>query len=421
MSRTIVFLLVLLLFFMSLTACAEGASSGYEQMNSDLERLSADDVTGAEIQVGAESINEFAVNLYQEMAVEKKNIFFSPYSIETALTMVYAGSAGETASQMQEVLHLQGDQVVLHRGMNALAQTLEKEDAGFILKTANSLWGDKTGDFKTPFLDILALYYGAGVNLVDFIHAPEESRTLINRWVEDETDARITDLMPEGSIDTLTRLVLANAVYFKAQWADQFFTENTKAKEFTTLSGEKILIPMMNRTGSYRYASGENWRALELPYKARELSMLIILPDDIAAFERSFTYATLHEIDSTLTAHSIELSLPRFSFEYGSSLIDFLKALGMSAPFSANADFSGISAHQRLTVTAVEHKAFIAVDEEGTEAAAATGVGISLTSIPDSPLPFVIDAPFLLLIREKDSGVLLFLGRVGEKSAFESK
>lgn len=421
MRRLTVVILVPLLFFMNLTACEERVSSGYEHVNSELERLSAQDVTEAEIELVADRINAFAFDLYQKMAADKKNIFFSPYSIETALTMVYAGSAGETASQMQEVLHLQDDQDVLHRGMNAITQKLEEEEEGFLFKTANRIWGDKTGDFKTQFLDILALYYGAGVNLVDFIHAPGESRTLINRWVEDETEGRIPDLMPEGSIDSLTRLVLANAVYFKAQWADQFSAENTKDRDFTTFSGEEIVIPMMNRIDSYRYASGNSWRALELPYKARELSMLIILPDDIAAFERSFTHDTLHEIDSSLTAHSIELALPRFSFEYGSSLIDFLKALGMSVPFSTNADFSGISASQRLMITAIEHKAFIAVDEEGTEAAAATGVGMSLTSTPVEPVPFVVDSPFILLIRDSDSGVLLFLGRVGDKSAFESK
>ena len=369
----------------------------------------------------------FAFDLYRALAAGEVNLFFSPYSISVALAMTYAGAAGDTASQMAGTLRLTlpGDR--LHPAFNAYSLDLQAraEQAGegtpFELSIANTLWGQRDFAFRPEFLDLLGENYGAGMRLVDFAADPEAARLAINDWVSDETREKIQDIIPGGAIDELTRLVLANAIYFKAAWLHTFDSEATTTQPFHLLDGSTVDVPMMHQEEAHGYAVREGYRALELPYGSGDMSMLIILPDEgqFKSVEASLSLELIQEIAGELTYGPVILSLPRFTYESAFSLKEALQDLGMPDAFDPDrADFSDMDGSRDLYIGSVLHKAFVSVDENGTEAAAATAVIMQLTSaFADEPITFTVDRPFIYLIRDGQTGSVLFVGRVMDPGA----
>ncbi|MGI5864097.1 MAG: serpin family protein [Myxococcales bacterium] len=389
---------------------------------SDLPRAVAPSVPASDAAELTRGNQAFAVDLYKSLREPGRNLLTSPHSVSVALAMAWAGARGETESQMASALHFTLPQARLHAAMNALDQALNSRGQGatghdgepFRLRVVNAAWGQSTYQFEQPYLDTLAVNYGAGLNLLDFAGDPEASRLTINDWVAFQTEDRILDLLPSGSITPLTRLVLTNAVYFSAAWAEPFDPANTADAPFTLLDGTRISVPTMNATEALRYAEGEGYKAVELPYDGNELAMVAIVPTgDFTAFEDSLDGAGLSAIFAALAERDTELSMPRFTFEWDSSLVQALGGLGMTAPFSGQADFSGINGgREPLYISDVIHKTFIGVDEKGTEAAAATAVIVAGRGAPTEPASMKLDRPFLFAIRDLQTGGLVFLGRV---------
>lgn len=348
----------------------------------------------------------FAAELYGQIAAgaEDDNLIFSPHSISTALAMTYAGAGGTTATQMADVLHF--DPELVHAAMNKLDLALEGQ-----LHAANAIWAQQDYPFEAPFLDTLGRNYGAGVYVQDFETQHDLARRTINDWVAGKTNDKIQELLPDGTIDETTRLVLTNAVHFSAQWKKPFSVEATTSGSFAAVGGART-VPMMRTTlegGSY--ASGAGWSAAELPYDGEQTSMVVIEPEDLAAFEAGLDGAKLAEIVAALAPAAVDLTLPKWKFELEASLADSLKALGMVDAFEDVADFTAIADKEQLRIKDVRHKAFIGVDEKGTEAAAATAVIVGPGSSPEV-VELVIDKPFLFAIRHRETGAILFLGRV---------
>jgi len=323
---------------------------------------------------------------------------------------------------MADALHFTLPQDRLHPAFNSLDLALasrgdgaEGQDGeGFRLNIVNALWGQTGYKFLDAFLDTLAENYGAGLRLLDFASDPEASRGIINDWVSDQTEGRIEDLIPQGLINQLTRLVLTNAIYFNAAWAEPFEESQTKDGAFHLLDGSQVTVPMMWHSASYGYAAGEGYQAVELPYDGYELSMVILLPEagGFERFEDSLDASQLDAILGSLGHQQVALTLPKFEFESEFGLADALMALGMVDAFSMDADFSGMDGTQELFVREVVHKAFVSVDEAGTEAAAATAVIMQLKGMATEPIQVTVDRPFLFLIRDLETGALLFVGRV---------
>jgi serpin B len=322
--------------------------------------------------------------------------------------MTYAGAAGDTAKQMSTALQFTLPQAQLHPAFNQLALDLASRGQNaqgtggksFSLNIANALWGQQDYLIQSAFLNTLAQNYGAGMNLLDFINAPENSRVTINNWVSSQTNNRINDLLPQGSIDSLTRFVLTNAIYFDAAWQDPF-PKSTGDGTFNLLDGSAVTVPMMSREGGYNYIKANGYQAIELPYSGNEIAMDLIMPDagKFTAFESSMTADKVNGIIASLQNSFMALTMPKFSFDSSFSLKSALSALGMPIAFSdTNADFSGITGNTDLHISDVVHKAFVAVDEEGTEAAAATGVVIGLAAMPQYSM--TVDQPFVFLIRD---------------------
>jgi serpin B len=372
--------------------------------------------------VGGNSM--FAFDLYQYLKDEAgdANLFYSPYSISVALAMTYAGAHGGTEQQMADTLHFTLPQEQLHPAFNwldlALASRGEgaagKDDQGFRLNIVNAIWGQSGYKFLDTFLDTLAVNYGAGLRLLDFASDPEASRLTINDWVSDQTEGRIEDLIPQGLITPLTRLVLTNAIYFNAAWAEPFEESQTKDSAFHLLDGSQVTVPMMWHSASYGYAEGEGYQAVELPYDGHELSMVILLPEagGFERFEDSLDAGRVDAILGSLGHQQVALTLPKFEFESEFGLADALAAMGMADAFSMDADFSGMDGTKELFIREVVHKAFVSVDEAGTEAAAATAVLMELKGMATEPIQVTVDRPFLFLIRDLKTGTILFVGRV---------
>jgi serpin B len=360
--------------------------------------------------------NTFALDLYQAIRSEDGNLFYSPYSIETALSMTYVGARGETAQQMAQALHFTTlPQEQLHSAFHTLQANLQDAgaDGSFVLTIANSLWSQTGFDLLPDFVEVVADNYSAAPRPVDFVTAEgrDQARQAINEWVDEETQGRITDLIPDGVLNEMTRLVLANAIYFKAEW-DEPFQATPDPQPFTLLSGEQVDAPMMSRRGGSRYFAGQNYEAIELSYQGDRMKMLILLPaaGQFPTFEAALDAPRIEEALAGLQGGDIRLTMPKFEYTSDFMLAEPLAALGMPAAFNAQqADFSGMTGEPGLFLSAVIHKAFIAVDELGTEAAAATGVVVEVTSMPQI---VVVDRPFIFLIRDSETGVILFLGRV---------
>jgi len=370
-----------------------------------------------------EGNSAFAFNLYQALKEEEGNLFCSPYSISLALAMTYTGARGETAEQMADTLKFMLEQDRLHPAFNWLDAELArrgegaqgKDGEGFRLNIVNAIWGQKDYEFLTDFLDVLAENYGAGLRILDFITETEKSRLIINDWVSNQTEGRIEDLIPPGEIDVLTRLVLTNAIYFNAAWEYPFDGNITADGPFYLLAGGQVIVPMMKQTESFGYTKGKGYQAVELLYDGGELSMVILLPEagKFEAFEEGLQAQKISDIISSLQSTRVTLTMPQFEFESEFSLKDTLAGMGMRDAFSpGDADFSGMTGNRELYISAVLHKAFVAVDEAGTEAAAATAVIMMRAAIPGHPVEVTIDRPFIFLIRDIETGAILFVGRV---------
>ena len=355
-----------------------------------------------------EAVNQFAFNLYGRLSKQKEgNLFLSPYSISSALAMVYGGARGETATQMEKTLHFAGQEAT-HPAFSILRKRLNKigKEGEVQLLVANSLWPQKGYAFLPGYLSLTKKFYGSEIRPVDYQSDTEGARKEINEWVEKKTEGRIEDLIPEGMLNASIRLVLANAIYFKGNWARQFDAERTHPAPFKLSDGGSVEVQMMSQTASFRIARAEKFQALELPYEGADLSMLILLPNPGEGLP-SLGTNTLATLD--FRKRETIVKLPRFKVESSFQLGDTLAALGMPLAFSRRADLSGMDGSRNLSIGAVVHKAFVEVNETGTEAAAATAVGVRLTSMPSQ---FVIDRPFLFVIRENGSGAILFIGRV---------
>jgi serpin B len=361
---------------------------------------------------------DFAFDMYKKLQKADINTFFSPYSISVALAMTWAGARTHTESEIASVLHFSLGQAQIHPVFDALDLALKSQAQkdGFDLNIVNQLWGEKTFDFVPEYLKIVSVNYGASMRLLDFISSPDLSRITINSWVSDQTKTRIEDLIPQGVITDQTRLVLTNAIYFKAQWADTFRKESTYDWMFYR-NNDSTMVPFMHRQGSYRYIANADFCALEMPYKGNGISMLLILPQPgkMSAVESGLTYDFIAGLSGSLQENLINVSLPKFKFtSQSTSLKDILISLGMTSAFSNAADFSGIDGRNDLFIQDAIHKAFVAVDERGTEAAAATAIVVSrITAVPVQPaINFTADRPFIFLIRDNTTGTVLFMGKV---------
>jgi len=405
-----------------------------QALQSDKQRVTSPVASQADLAALVEGNNAFAFDAYQTLK-DDENLFYSPYSISLALSMTYAGARDNTAQQMASVLHLILPQEKLHPVFNSLDTELShrgqgakgKDDQGFRLNIVNAIWGQKGFTFLQDFLDVLAENYGAGIRLLDFRNAPEPSRIAINNWVSDQTEGRIKDLIPQGVIDAMTRLVLTNAIYFNAAWLYPFQKEGTTDGTFHLLSGGEVTVPMMHETESFAYTEGNDYQAVELPYDGRELSMLVLLPQPgrFTAFEQSLDAKKVAGIIKALDFKKVRLTMPKFEFTSSFSLNQALSEMGMPVAFTPPmspsgacskeyANFSGMDGKCDLYISDVIHKAFVSVDEAGTEAAAATAVIIGVTSapMPEQIITMTIDRPFIFLIRDIQTGTILFIGRV---------
>jgi len=423
-------LLMAVVLMLGAASCAQPVSpvspvSG-DVLQSDKPRDTSPEVSQTDLDSLSGGNSEFAFDLYQALAAEDGNLFYSPYSISVALAMTYAGARGETEEQMADTLRFLLPQQDLHPAFNELDMELDRRGEGaagkdggeFRLNIVNAIWGQQDYSFLPEFLDVLAENYGAGLRLLDYINQPEESRIVINDWVSDETEGRIEDLIPEGAIDSLTRLVLTNAVYFNAAWMYPFDEDATRDGPFYLLDGGEIRVPMMTQTESLGYAEGDGYQALELPYDGGELSMVVLLPGSgsFDEFEKSLDVGLVNGVIGDLVFQKVALTMPKFEFDSSFGLVDTLAGMGMPIAFSTAADFSGMTGNRELFIGDVVHKAFVSVDEAGTEAAAATAVIMELTAAPQPPLEVTVDRPFIFFIRDIETGTVLFAGRVMDPS-----
>lgn len=392
-------------------------------LRSDKPRITSPQAPDEDLQELVRGNTAFALDLYHMLRkTAEGNLFYSPYSISIALAMTYAGARGETEKEMARTLHFTLPQDRLHPAFNRLELELanrgkvpQGEGRGFQLHIANSIWGQQGYRFLPEFLDILAQHYGAGLMLLDFARDPEAARRVINKWVSDQTKGRIPELIPPDAIDALTRLVLTNAIYFNAAWAEPFEKELTKDGTFHLLDGRKVTVPMMHKTTNLGYAEGEGYQLVEIPYEGHELAMVVLLPAEgkFEAFEGSLNPERLQEILGEISYRQVALTLPRFRFESYFRLAETLKAMGMQTAFIPyQADFSGMDGTRDLYIGDVLHKAFVSVDEEGTEAAAATAVIIKIVALPEPPVEVIVDRPFIFFIRDLRTGAIVFFGRV---------
>lgn len=392
---------------------------GVELAQSELARITDPQLAAADGSTFGQDNRSFTFDLYGELSKTPGNLFYSPYSISTALAMTYAGARTETATEMEQALHFSLGQDKLHTAFNATDVALAKRKTelsenserpqtgnGFELALVNQAWGRKGYAFLDSYLDVLGQNYGAGMFLLDFGQS-EKARTTINSWVQEQTKDRIKNLLPANSIDGSTALVLTNAIYFKASWQQTFDKSKTAPGTFRADTGD-VSVDMMHQDTKLQYAAVGGTQMLSLPYVSTNVSMLLILPPE---GELALDVAAFDALQEKLSEHMVVLSLPKWSFESENPLKEPLMALGMEAAFGA-ADFSGMDGHGGLFISEVYHKAFVAVDEEGTEAAAATAVALNESASP--PVTLTFDRPFLFAIYDKPTGQILFFGRVAK-------
>jgi serpin B len=372
-------------------------------------------------QTTAAAIDAFAADLYAHLAGQSGNLAFSPFSIETALAMIYAGAGGQTAKEMAAVLHLGPNNAATQAAYGALLRQIAADGnaPGSELDVADSLWGQSGYPFAPGFLQVLQNDYGAALNRADFAGAPEQARAAVNAWVAQQTHGKITDLFPPGSLTPATRLVLANALYFKGAWAQPFDPADTYGGTFLVAPGQTVSASMMHQTATFGYAHRDGVQTLEMAYANSHLVMDVLLPDQaggLANLERQLTPANLAAWTSGLRQQRVAVTLPKFQVTGAFSLSQALSAMGMPSAFSGHANFSGLNnGRDPLQISAVLHKAYVAVGEQGTEAAAATGVGVSTAVVGATRTAaqvFNADHPFVYVIRDTSTNAVLFMGRI---------
>jgi serpin B len=374
--------------------------------------------------------NRFGFDMYKNLSKDPdssgSNLFFSPFSLSSALALVYEGARGTTADEIRSVFHFPEEDSVRRQGFADINAGMNSGDSGYVLRTANALWAETTYPFLPEYISNAEQWYSAPVTSLDFITSPEDSRKIINTWVEDRTNGKIPNLLPAGAIDPSTRLVITNAVYFKGTWVKQFDKNETREADFTITPGVPVgtttRVQMMQRTDKdaiFNFTETDRFQALEMPYaheSGKQLSMLVILPKgtDLASVENSLDTRDLSSLRNSLAPGRVDVYFPKFRLETTYDLPDTLAAMGMPTAFSDSADFSGMDGTRSLSISDVIHKAFIDVNEEGTEAAAATAVEIYATGIlPRETIPvFRADHPFLFLIIDDETGNILFIGRL---------
>jgi serpin B len=374
-------------------------------------------VTKTEVAAVVKGNNEFAFDLYGQLRTCNGNLFFSPSSVSTALAMTWAGARGDTADEMARALHFTLPPDRLHLANSELLKEFNGagRKRGYQLSVANALWGQKGEGFKNDYLKLTKDNYGGGLKEVNFLHDTEAARKEINAWVERQTQDRIKELFRPGVLDATARLVLTNAVYFKGDWNSRFNKDQTRDESFLLGNGDKAKTPLMQQTAKFRYHDAGSLQVLEMPYAGKELSMVVLLPrkiDGLAELEKSLTADKLAGWLSKAREEEVVVSLPKFKATSEFSLKDALTALGVKKAFTPMANFSGINGKEDLYVSAVVHKAFVDVNEEGTEAAAATGAGVVTLSLPAPKPAFRADHPFVFLIRDRRNDSVLFLGRI---------
>ena len=395
----------------------------------------------------ATSLSGFAFALLQEVRGDpttKDNFAFSPTSISLALGMAYAGAAGNTAAQMKSAMHVSAGSDAYFRSLNWLDQQLESradaalkqaqdlftrtgsmgtapDPADFRLHVVNACWGERTMTFEQPYLDTLATEFGAGVHLADFRTQPETQRLAINAWVSEETRNRINDLIPAGAIDVLTRAVLVNAIHLKLPWYDPFTASATTPATFIKTDGSAVSVPFMKKGGKLPYAEDASTQVVALPLSGGDIDFMVFLPkptSSLAKLEDSLSPTSVQALLASMTSQSVSLALPKFTFTTASvSLRSMLSALGMTDAFGPSADFSAITKETQLYISDVVHKAMVAVDEHGVEAAAATAVMMAGSSAPTDVKDVNVNRPFFFGIYDKPTSTWLFLGHVTDPSA----
>ncbi|MBL7032703.1 MAG: serpin family protein [Candidatus Delongbacteria bacterium] len=373
----------------------------------------------------AQDNSAFALDLYRRLAQTRGNLFFSPWSISSAFGMAQAGARQRTADQMAEALHFTLEPELLHPAFARLDSMLEQVQAAgnVTLNSANSLWPQKDYPFLESYLELIAHYYGTEISAVDYKSDREAARGLINRWVEAKTNDKIKDLLQPGVLSAMTRLVLVNAIYFMGNWESPFDPDHTYDAPFYSGSSKSAKVPMMSQTEVFSYADLDSLQLLQLPYRGDELSLLVLLPQErngLARLERGLTASHLAEWRSRLVQQKVAVHLPRFKLTSEFQLGNTLRAMGMTDAFDpAAADFSGMDGQPGwLYIGAAIHKAFVDVNEVGTEAAAATALVMVATSMPNWPT-FRADHPFIFLIQDNRTGSLLFVGRLVEQTGGE--
>ncbi len=415
----------------------QGAQSGPagEMVITQSESLTAPAATpatrGDAIRAMRDGSRAFAIDLYRTLAAAspRSNLFFSPYSVSLALTTAYEGARGETASEIAQTLHLSSQgrdphaQVALFAsGARELAnrqqrvQSSPTDENAFQLSIANSVWTQNGVPILPKYKAAVEQGFNSTIQQTNYIDDPASSRTAINQWVGKKTQQRITELIPAGGVDPSTRMVLANAVYFKAGWANRFDADSTYQAEFTSANGAKSSVSMMHQRERFLYARGEQFQAIELPYRGN-VAMLVVLPEEGAfdQVEASLDAKTLDAITSSLVSRRVDLNMPKFASGGEVALSNAVKQLGIERAFAQNADFSGMSQQGAFALKEVFHKGTITVDEEGTEAAAATGTTMRATAAYKDTKAVVtvqVDRPFITAIIDKATGTILFLGRI---------
>ena len=366
--------------------------------------------------------NVFAFEMFSSLAEGKQeNAFFSPYSISSAFSILYEGTRGTTQDEIQSVFHYIKDDQTRRNYSHQIISDLNKPAQNYILSTANALWVQDKFPILQEYKDVAETHYLAKTENLDFMTHPEESRQTINNWVEEKTNDKIKDLLPEGSINALTRAVITNAVYFLGNWTVQFDEKLTKEDDFKISEQETIKVPMMNTDHYFNYGLTNDLQILQMSYKGNDLSMLVLLPkdNDLPSLEKKLSVENLNQWKNNLMAQEVNVYLPKFKLETTYSLVGNLTDMGMPSAFKPpfpfdpdTADLSGIDGEKDLYVTGVFHKAFVAVDEKGTEAAAATGIVIGTDSVRPPPELFKADHPFIFLIQDDRTGLILFIGKV---------
>jgi len=392
------------------------SSLGCVYMSKEIIKPNDNNWTQKGVNYTAQSNNKFAIDLYLRYAhaFKDENIFFSPYSISSAFAMVYEGARGKTAEEIKDVFCFPNDTTELRTSFAHIYNILNVGSSNYTLRTANALWAQEDFPFSQNYLNVAKNYYGGKVTNVDFVSNREKARHLINNWVEEQTNGKIKDLIPKGTLDGTTRLVLTNAIYFKGNWTNQFDKNATREDTFYSPNGT-INVSMMYTKRYFSYFENDEVQVLELPYNGGNLSMILFLPKgNLDNFENDLSLEKIENLIQQLHINVVRVYLPKFKFETKYFMVDDLREMGMPTPFSPDADFTGMSSKNGLFIKDVIHQAYIDVNEEGTEAAAATSISVEITAIDHESrnIVFRADRPFMFLVLEKNTGEILFMGHV---------